>query len=94
MGFKNRENSEKTYLEADKYAIKNVRLVSDKLVTFTLRGDGVSLYNVRLVEGAKGRFISASQHKGSDGRWYNDYGLYISEDDQKKLIDEVLAQLK
>lgn len=91
MGFK---NSEKTYLEADKYAIKNVRLVSDKLVTFTLQGDEVSLYNVRLVEGAKGRFISASQHKGSDGRWYNDYGLYISEDDQKKLIDEVLTQLE
>ena len=91
MGFK---NSEKTYLEVDKYAIKNVRLVSDKLVTFTLRGDGVSLYNVRLVEGVNGRFISASQHKGSDGRWYNDYGLYISEDDQKKLIDDVLAQLE
>lgn len=94
MGFKNSENLEKTYLEVDKYEIKNVRLVSDKLVTFTLRGDGVSLYNVRLVEGAKGRFISASQHKGSDGIWYNDYGLYISENDQKKLIDEVLAQLK
>lgn len=94
MGFINSVDSEKTYLEADKYAIKNVSLVSDKLVTFTLRGDGVSLYNVRLVEGAKGRFISASQHKGSDGRWYNDYGLYISEDDQKKLIDKVLEQLK
>lgn len=91
MGFK--KNEEKTYLEVGKYVIKNVRVVSDKLVTFTLRGDGVSLYNVRLVGGSKGRFISASQHKGSDGRWYNDYGLYISEDDQKKLIDEVLAQL-
>ncbi len=81
-------------MEVGKYSIKNVRLVSDKLVTFTLRGDGVSLYNVRLVEGSNGRFITASQHKGSDGKWYNDYGLYISEDDQKKLIDEVLAQLK
>ena len=94
MGFKKNENSEKTYLEVGKYAIKNVRMVSDTLVTFTLRGDGVSLYNVRLVEGTKGSFISASQHKGSDGKWYNDYGLYISKDDQKKLIDEVLAQLK
>ena len=93
MGF-SKGNEERSYLEVGKYAIKNVRQVSDKLVTFTLRGDGVSLYNVKLVEGAKGRFISASQHPGSDGKWYNDYGLYISEDDQKKLIDEVLAQLK
>ena len=93
MGF-SKGNEERNYLEVGKYAIESVRLVSDKLVTFTLRGDGVSLYNVRLVEGSKGRFISASQHRGSDGKWYNDYGLYISEDDQKKLIDEVLAQLK
>ena len=94
MGFGKNNGIDKTYLEVGKYAIQNVRLVSDNLVTFTLRGDGLSLYNVRLVEGTKGRFISPSQHKGKDGKWYNDYGLYISEDDQKKLIDEVLAQLK
>lgn len=95
MGFKN-NNTEKVYidLEAVGYSVKNVRVVSDNLVTFTLSCSGFAFYNMRLIEKkAGGYFISVPQDKGTNGAYYK-YAVYLSEEDEKALIEYLLEAVK
>lgn len=97
MAFKNTKNQATAnknadYIDLTQFTVTNVRVVGDNLITFTLKGHGLSLYNVRLVETKDGRrFIAPAQTKGKDGEYYAVYGLYISPKDADKLIYEVLG---
>lgn len=97
MGFgKNKEESEKVYanLAKMKATVTNVRQVSDTFISFTLKCEGFSLYNMQLVEARDGRtFINPPSSKGNDGKWYPQYALYLSETDKKALEEEVIKCL-
>lgn len=72
------------------YEVTNVRVITDSFITFTLKFKGFSLYNMRVVERRNGEiFISVPQSKGGDFRYYNQYAVYLSDEDQKMLINEV-----
>ena len=60
--------------------VRNVRLVADNCLTFTLRLYGIDLYGMRLVEGEKSTFITASAKKGKDGKYYDNFRVYFAED--------------
>jgi len=62
--------------------VRNVRQVADNCLTFTLRLYGIDLYSMRLVEGAKGTFISASATKGKDGKFYDNFRVYFDDNAQ------------
>lgn len=74
------------------YVVTNVRVITDSFITFTLKFKGFALYNMRVVESKKtGKpFISVPQSKGTDSRYYNQYAVYLSDEDQQMLIEEVL----
>lgn len=59
--------------------VRSVRQVADNCLTFTLRLHGIDLYNMRLVESAKGTFISASATKGKDGKYYDNFRVYFDD---------------
>lgn len=59
--------------------VRSVRQVADNCLTFTLRLYGIDLYNMRLVERAKGTFISASATKGKDGNYYDNFRVYFDD---------------
>ena len=61
-------------------AVRNIRQVADNCLTFTLRLYGIDLYSMRLVEGAKGTFITASANKGKNGKYYDNFRVYFAED--------------
>lgn len=63
--------------------VRNVRQVADNCLTFTLRLYGIDLYSMRLVEGQKGAFISASATKGKDGKYYDNFRVYFADDAAK-----------
>ena len=96
MGFKtrdsesNKQNGTKFDMIATEAIIKNARVVTDDLITFTLKCKGFSLYNMKLVNGKKGYFITPPSVKGSNGAYYNQYAIYLTEEDEKSLIDSVL----
>ena len=60
--------------------VRNVRQVSDNCLTFTLRLHGIDLYGMRLVEGEKNTFITASANKGKNGKYYDNFRVYFAED--------------
>ena len=61
-------------------AVRNVRMVADNCLTFTLRLYGIDLYGMRLVEGEKSTFITASANKGKNGKYYDNFRVYFAED--------------
>lgn len=84
------EKQEHPVLKIKGMSISNVRRFSDSVVAFTLSGNGLGLYGLKVVEGQKGPFISSPQQKGKDGKYYNIYSVYFAEDDEKKIIQKVL----
>lgn len=97
MGFKtknsmdNKQSNVKFDMVATEAIVQNARVVTDDLITFTLKCHGFSLYNMKLVNGKNGYFITPPSIKGSNGVYYNQYGIYLSEEDEKNLIDSVLV---
>ena len=69
--------------------VDHVRRLSDKVIAFSLNGNGLGLYNLKVIEGKKGEFVAAPQEKGKDGNYYNVYAVYFSEEDEKKIIAAV-----
>lgn len=71
--------------------VRNVRQVSDNCLTFTLRLYGIDLYGMRLVESAKGTFISASAQKGKDGKFYDNFRVYFA-DSAKSAVEAAVRK--
>lgn len=76
--------------------VTNVRQISETRVGFTLKCKGFSLYNLRAVERRddNGWFISVPATKGKDGKYYNNYGLYLRDEDQEAIIDTIFKILE
>lgn len=92
----NNSSVEKKYfnVKGNNGRVENVRLISDKVACFTLKCDGVSFYNLKVVDGRKGQFIAVPSQKGQDGKYYNQYGLYLSDEDAADIIDCVIAKVQ
>lgn len=58
---------------------------------FTLQIPGLSLYNLRVVPAGKSyeAFIAMPQKKGSDNNYYDDYKVWLSDEDTEKILAEV-----
>lgn len=59
--------------------VRNIRQVADNCLTFTLRLSGIDLYSMRLVDGQKGVFITASAQKGKDGKYHDNFRVYFDD---------------
>lgn len=85
--------SNKTFFAIKGMKIANVRRLSEKVIAFSLLGNGLGLYNMRIVSSDKGEFVASPQEKGKDGKYYAVYAVYLANDDQKKIIEAVKKQL-
>ena len=68
----------------------NARVIGDTCITFTLRCQGFALYNMKLCEGRDGYFIAPPSMKGMDGKFYSQYAVYLSQEDEQRMIEDVL----
>lgn len=103
MAFKITKNSGKTGNFSEARAVidlagvnaevTKVRQISDSCIIFTLKCKGFSFYSMRVLERKSDGepFIAVPQDKGTDGKYYSRYAVYLSEADQKALIDKVFA---
>lgn len=58
-------------------------------VVFDAVINGITIYNLRVVEGKNGDFISFPARKGSDGSYYNHVWIKLTDEDTKELISQV-----
>lgn len=103
MAFNLKKNSEKTGgsskdrtvidLAGVNAEVTNVRQISNSCIVFTLRCKGFSFYSMRILERKSDGepFITVPKDKGTDGKYYDRYAVYLSDADQKALIDKVFA---
>lgn len=86
------KNSDKPTLNIKGMRIANVRKLG-KSIAFSLLGNGLGLYSLRVVSGKNGYFISPPQVEGKDRKWYNIYAVYFSEADEERIIKKVLESV-
>ena len=93
---KQEQAQEREFCEIRAFEVKNVRVVDGKngdLVFFTLVINGVTIYNCRVATGKNGDFISFPQYKGSDGKYYNNVYVAISDEDAAKILASVQDEI-
>lgn len=79
----------KAYLNIKDATVQACHLISDKVCVFTLNIRGATFMNLKVIEGKNGMFIAMPQTKGSNGQYYDQYRLYLTEEDTAKIIDAV-----
>lgn len=89
---KKKETQSKEAVEVREFEVKNVNQYKDT-VFFNLVINGVTIYGCRCVEGKNGDFIAFPSKKGNDGKYYNHVYVALSEEDAKKILEEVEKQL-
>lgn len=72
--------------------VTNARVIGESCIIFSLKCQGFSLYNMKLCEGRDGYFIVPPSTKGKDGKYYNQYAVYLSQEDEQRLIEDVLKE--
>lgn len=75
-------------------SVSRVRQLSDKVLVFNLRFGCVDLFSMRAISSDKGEFVSAGQTKGRDGKWYDNYRIYLDRDANDAIIKAVLTCLE
>ena len=89
----NATKSNKEFLEITTYAIKRAHMFENGGVTFDLELNGVTIYGMRVIEGANGDFISFPSRKGTDGKYYSIAFAPLKDEDVKDIIAEVESAL-
>lgn len=100
---KGTKKAERVYFTLPKnWEIRNAREIGrgkKAVVYFTLYMPGLSLYNLKIVPAGKNydEFIAMPQtsngKRGKAEEWFNQYAIYLSEDDTSAVIEAVYAAL-
>lgn len=75
-------------------SVSRARQLSDKVIVFNLRFGCVDLYSMRAISSDKGDFVAAGQTKGRDGKWYDNYRVYLDTAANNAIVDAVLSCLE
>lgn len=92
----NNKNNNGEKFDIEKYGaeVRNPRQIGDNCIVFTLKCNGFSLYNMRLIEGKSGkRFITSPETK-SNGNYYKQYAIYLSDSDEQDIIDTIMQLME
>lgn len=79
----------KAYLSIRGATVQACHLISDRVCVFTLNVPGATFLNLKVVEGKNGMFIAMPQSKGRDGKYYDLYRVFFSDEDTQRIIDAV-----
>lgn len=81
----------KSYLSIKGATVQACHLISDRICVFTLNVPGAVFFNLKVIDGKNGEFIAMPQSKGRDGQYYDQYRVYLSENDKQRVISAVGA---
>lgn len=84
-------NKERTYTKVESFSVKNSREWEGGAVTTTLTLNGVTIYNVRIMQthDSNHEFLAFPSRKGNDGKYYSYVYVSLSDEDTEKIIEAV-----
>lgn len=85
---------ERQYLPISTFTVERCRVNENcTRVTFTLKIPGAIFPCMKYVCTDQYQFLAPPEDKGSDGKYYKRYYLYLSEEDAKRIMEEVERQV-
>ena len=79
----------KQYLNITGATIQAAHMITDKIAVFTLNIPGASFPNLKIIDGKNGEFIAMPQQKGRNDQYYDQYRIYLSDNDVARIISAV-----
>ena len=71
--------------------VSGCRFLSDKVIAFTLNLPGLALYNMKVIDGKNGAFVSPPQTKNNKSdKWVATIGLWLDSDDEDSISKAVI----
>lgn len=71
--------------------VSGCRFLSDKVIAFTLNLPGLSLYNMKVIDGKNGAFVSPPQNKNNKtGKWVDAVGVGLDSADEDRIAQAVI----
>lgn len=97
---RNANEEERSYFNiGEEWEVSGVRVLEFGTL-FTLKVGGLTLYDMRYIpagKNAKGKrynaFVAPPERKGTDGKYYKLYNIFLSEADIKDIVEAVEALL-
>lgn len=72
------------------FEVRRAKAFENGSVSFDLTIDGfITIYNMRVVEGKNGDFVSFPSRKGKDGKYYSYVWFKLDEADEKAILEKV-----
>ena len=71
--------------------VSGCRFLSDKVIAFTLNLPGLALYNMKVIDGKNGAFVSPPQNKSNKSdRWVDAVGVWLDSADEDRVAQAVI----
>lgn len=70
--------------------VSGCRFLSDKVIAFALNLPGLALYNMKVIDGKNGAFVSPPQNKTKSGRWVDAVGMWLDSADEDRIAQAVI----
>lgn len=90
----NKKNTQKTddrpKLNITGATVSGCRFLSDKVIAFTLNLPGLALYNMKVIDGKNGAFVSPPQNKSKSDKWVDAVGVWLDSADEDAIAQAVI----
>lgn len=71
--------------------VSGCRYLSDKVIAFTLNLPGLALYNMKVIDGKNGAFVSPPQNKiNKSDKWVDAVGVWLDSADEGRIAQAVI----
>ena len=84
-------NNERTFTKVESFSVKNSHELAGGAVTTTLTLNGITIYNVRIMQTHDGNheFLAFPSRKGNDDKYYPYVYVALSDEDTAKIIEAI-----
>ncbi|MEE1547434.1 MAG: hypothetical protein U0K26_09375 [Prevotella pectinovora] len=85
------EYDDRPKLNINGATVSGCRFLSDKVIAFTLNLPGLALYNMKVIDGKNGAFVSPPQNKSKKSdRWVDAVGIWLDSADEDEIAQTVI----
>ena len=85
------EYDDRPKLNIREATVSGCRFLSDKVIAFTLNLPGLALYNMKVIDGKNGAFVSPPQNKSTkSGKWVDAVGVRLDSADEDRIAQAVI----
>lgn len=85
------EYDDRSKLNITGATVSGCRFLSDMVIAFTLNLPGLALYNMKVIDGKNGAFVSPPQNKSNkSGKWVDAVGVWLDGADEAAIAQAVI----